>query len=368
MTIPFVDLNAQHKALKSEIDAAINTVIDTSGFIRGQQVESFEAAFANLVGIKHARGTASGTDALHLSVRALDIGPGDEIITQTNTWISTAFAADYVGAKPVLVDIDPDTYQMDITALKNAITPKTKAVIPVHLFGHPAPMEQILALCQDRNIKIIEDIAQAPLATINGRMVGTFGDLACYSFYPSKNLGCIGDGGAVTTNDDSLAEKIKLLSDYGQAERHDHQIVGYNSRLDTLQAAILLAKLPHLEQWTKDRQNHAAQYNELLKALPVKTPATAQGVQAVYHLYVIQVDNRDNCLEHLRRNGIMAQIHYPMPVHLQPCYRSLGYKKGDCPIAEQASQRILSLPMYPELTSAQIETVVKTLDDFFASN
>lgn len=368
MTIPFVDLSAQHKSLQPEIDRTIKEVIDSSGFIRGSHVEEFESAFATLTGCDYARGTASGTDALHLAVRALGIGPGDEVITQTNTWISTAFAANYVGATPVLVDINPDTYQMDVAAFEKAITPKTKAVIPVHMFGHPAPMARIIEICRDQNISIIEDIAQAPLAELNGQTVGSFGDVACYSFYPSKNLGCLGDGGAVTTNNAALAEKIKLLSDYGQSSRGQHEIVGYNSRLDTLQAAVLLTKLPHLKSWTEARRRHARNYNELLNELPVKTPTMIEGIKAVYHLYVIQVKDRNRCLDHLVKNGVMAQIHYPTPVHLQPCYQDLGYKMGDFPVAENACQHSLSLPMYPELTSAQIQTVVKTLEEFVTSN
>ena len=368
MSIPFVDLLTQHRNPQSQINQAIESVIVGSGYIRGPQIEEFETAFAEMIGLNYIRGVASGTDALHLALRALDIGPGDEVITQTNTWISTAFAANHVGATPVLVDIDPDTLQMDIAALEQAITPNTKAVIPVHLFGHPAPMDQIVEICRTRNIKIIEDIAQAPLAELNGQMVGAFGDIACFSFYPSKNLGCLGDGGVIATNDASLAEKIRVLSDYGRSENSQHTIVGYNSRLDTLQAAVLHAKLPYLKDWTDARRSHAARYNELLQGLPIKTPVEAANAKAVYHLYVIQVDNRDQCLDYLRQNGVMAQIHYPTPVHLQPCYSDLGYKEGDLPVAEAASKHILSLPLYPELTNAQIQTVVYTLQKFFESH
>ena len=368
MTIPFVDLLAQHRSLQSQINQAIESVIAGSGYIRGPQIEEFEMAFAETIGLNHIRGVASGTDALHLALRALDIGPGDEVITQTNTWISTAFAISYVGATPVFVDVDPDTYQMDISALEQAITPNTKAVIPVHLYGHSAPMNQIIEICKPRNIKVIEDVAQAPLAELDNQIAGTFGDVACFSFYPSKNLGCLGDGGAVATNDSVLAEKIRQLSDYGQSSRHCHEVAGYNSRLDTLQAAVLLAKLPHLKEWTDARRDHAAHYNELLKNLPVKCPTEAQNVKAVYHLYVIQVDNRDACLDYLKGKGVMAQIHYPVPLHLQPCYRDLGYKKGDFPVAETACEHIISLPMYPELTNEQIVTVAESLGDFLNSN
>lgn len=237
--IPFVDLAAQYQSLKGEIDAAIAGVIKSSAFIHGPAVSSFEGRFAELVGARHAIGVASGTDALHLAVRPLGVGPGGEVITVANTWISTAFAADYSGAKPVLVDIDPETYQMDLRAFERAITPRTRVVIPVHLYGHPAPMPEIVALCRPRGIRIVEDIAQAPLAEVGGKRVGSFGDLACYSFYPSKNLGCYGNGGAVTTDDDALAATVRRLANYGQEERFDHRSISYNSRLDSIQAAVL---------------------------------------------------------------------------------------------------------------------------------
>lgn len=365
--IPLVDLAAQYRSIKPDIDAAIQDVIAASAFIHGPAVARFEQAFAALHGVRHAVGVASGTDALHLAVRALDIGPGDEVVTVANTWISTTFAVSYVGARPVLVDIDPDTYQMDPKALERAITPRTKAVIPVHLFGHPAPMDEVLALCRPRGIKVIEDVAQAPLAELGGRRVGTFGDVACFSFYPSKNLGCYGDGGAVITNDDSLAARVRELADYGQAARYHHVRVGYNSRLDTLQAAILLAKLPHLETWTRARRENARLYDRALKDLLVKRPVELPGAMAVYHLYVIEIDRRDDCLAFLRNRGIMAQIHYPSVIHRQPCYEEFGYGPGDFPVAEAAARRILSLPMYPELTQKKIDVVAEALAGFLQS-
>jgi dTDP-4-amino-4,6-dideoxygalactose transaminase len=362
--IPFVDLSAQYRSIKADIDAAIQGVIDSTAFIRGPAVARFEQAFAALHGVKHAVAVASGTDALHLAVRALDLGPGDEVITVPNTWISTAFAASYVGARPVLVDIDRGTYQMDAAALERAITPRTKAVIPVHMFGHPAPMDRIMALCRPRGIKVIEDVAQAPLAELYGRRVGTFGDIACFSFYPSKNLGCYGDGGAVISDDDALGRRLREYADYGQTTRYHHVRVGYNSRLDTMQAAILLAKLPHLESWTRARRENASRYDEKLKGFPIKRPSEAPGARAVYHLYVIEVDRRDECLRFLRDRGVMAQVHYPGLVHLQPCYQELGYRIGDFPVAEAAIPRILSLPMYAELTASQTDTVVEALATF----
>jgi len=362
--IPFVDLRAQLESIRTEVDSAMARVLETSAYIRGPALGEFEAGFARLVGAAHAFGVGSGTDALHLAVRALGIGPGDEVITVANTWISTAFAASYVGAKVVLVDMDADTYQMDPDQLAAAITPKTKAVIPVHLFGHPAPMIEIMAICRPRGIAVIEDVAQAPLAEVGGQQVGTIGDIGCYSFYPSKNLGCYGDGGAVVTNDDALAETLRQLANYGQSGHFDHEIVGYNSRLDTLQAAVLNTKMPHLPEWTRARRQAAEWYGAALADLPVKRPVEAMGARAVYHLYVIQIDNRDACLEYLRDHGVMAQIHYPLPIHLQPCYAGLGYGAGDFPATESAVKRILSLPMYAELTQVQVGIVADAISAF----
>ena len=362
--IPFVDLAAQYNSLKTEIDRAMADVIGNSAFIRGPAVAAFEREFAAAVGARHAIGVASGTDALNLAIRALDLGPGDEAITVPNTWISTAYAVSHVGARLVFVDIDPATGQMDAGKLERAITPRTKAVLPVHMFGHPAPMDRITAICRARGIRVVEDIAQAPLAEVQGKKVGSFGDLACYSFYPSKNLGCYGDGGAVATDDDALAERVRCLADYGQKERFHHVRVGWNSRLDTLQAAILRVKLPRLAGWNEARRARAKRYGELLAGLPIRLPREAPWAKAVYHLYVVEVDRRDECLAFLRTQGVMAQVHYPACVHLQPCYAELGYRPGDFPAAEAAKDRILSLPMYPELTDAQMRTVADALAAF----
>lgn len=365
--IPFVDLRAQYQSIKAEIDEAMESVLDSTAYIRGPALGEFEKAFASLVGVNHAIGVASGTSALHLAVRALGLGPGDEVITVANTWISTAFAVSYVGATPVLIDIDPGTYQMDVAALERAVTPNTKAVIPVHMFGHPAPMADIMDICRPRGIKIIEDVAQAPLAETGGLRTGTMGDLACYSFYPSKNLGCFGDGGAVLTNDRGLAETVRHLANYGQAAAHEHVLVGYNSRLDTLQAAVLLAKLPHLAQWTEMRRDRAARYFEKLKGLDITLPVETADARAVYHLFVIQTERRDECIKYLRDNGIMAQVHYPNLIHRQPCYAGLGYDDGDFPVAAAWVGKILSLPMYPELTDRQIDLVADVLAEFVNS-
>ena len=365
--VPFVDLALQFSAMDAEIMDAVGSVAEKSSFIRGPALGEFEKKFAELHGVRHAIGVASGTDALSLAVRALGIGPGDEVITVPNTWISTVFAISHSGAVPVFVDIDPDTYQMDPVALESAITSRTKAVIPVHLFGHPAPISQIVAICRPNGIRIIEDVAQALLAREQGGLAGAIGDIGCFSFYPSKNLGAYGDGGLVLTKDDALAEKLLRYANYGQSGRTMsgfHDTVGYNSRLDTIQAAILLCKLPHLGDWTEARRKAAVKYDELLQDLPIKRPTTAPGAEPVYHLYVVQVNDRDACHAYLRENGVMAQIHYPMVVHLQDCYRNLGYKEGDFPVAESACKRTISLPMFPEITTEQIERVVDTLAGF----
>jgi len=366
--IPFVDLKIQLDNLADDINLAMQNVLETSSFIRGPAIKEFEEDFASMMGASFVRGVGSGTDALHLAVRALGIGPGDEVITVANTWISTAFAASYVGAKVVLVDIEPNTYQISPACLEAAITPKTKAVIPVHMYGHPAPMKEILAICRPHGIKIIEDAAHAPMAEIENQRVGTIGDIGCFSFYPSKNLGCYGDGGAVVTNSPDLIETIGVLADYGQLETHNHHMIGYNSRLDTLQAAVLNAKLPHLPSWNKSRRAAAALYSERLQNLPVKIPLEATNIQSVFHLYVIEIDNRDACLKFLRENGVMAQIHYPVPIHLQPCYSELEYNLGDLPVAEAAADSILSLPIFPEITEGQIDKVVDILSTFILQN
>ncbi|MAE45119.1 MAG: hypothetical protein CMF63_09170 [Magnetovibrio sp.] len=368
--IPFVDLAKQFSLIKNDVMPAIGSVAEEAAFIRGPALTDFEERFADLHNIKHAIGVASGTDALSISVRTLEIGPGDEVVTVPNTWISTAFAISHAGATPVFVEINPDTHQMDPAALEKALTPRTKAVIPVHLFGHPAPMSDIGPICQRRGIKIVEDVAQAPLAREQGRLAGTLGDMACFSFYPSKNLGAYGDGGLILTDNDDLAATALRFSNYGQngtIMSGVHDTVGYNSRLDSLQAAILLRKLPYLGEWTEARRRAAARYDELLEPLPVKCPIAAPGAEPVHHLYVVQIDNRDACHAYLRENGVMAQLHYPIPLHLQKCYRNLGYKEGDLPTSEGVNRRVLSLPIYPEIADGQIKRVVDVLARFIES-
>jgi dTDP-4-amino-4,6-dideoxygalactose transaminase len=362
--IPFVDLWAQHEKLLPELTAAMHAVIRDSAFIQGPQVAAFEQEFAAFHGVPHAISCANGTDALILAARALDLQPGDEVISVPNTWISTIFAISFVGATPVLVDIDPATQQIDVAAAAKAITPCTKAIFAVHLYGHPADLTALAALCRQHKIALVEDVAQATNAQWDGKLCGTVGDIGCFSFFPSKNLGCLGDGGGILTRRDDLAARLRRLANYGQEPKFTHHEIGYNSRLDTIQAGFLSAKLPHLNDWTAARRRLAARYNTLLRDLPVVTPTEHALAQAAYHLYVIQTERRDAALDYLRNAGVMAQVHYPNLVHLQPCYAGLGYQRGAFPVAEAANARILSLPIYPELTDAQQDRVVGVLAEF----
>jgi dTDP-4-amino-4,6-dideoxygalactose transaminase len=361
---PFVDLWAQHAPLLPQLQQALAAVVHESGFIRGRQAEQFEQEFAAWHGVPAALGVASGTDALVLAARALNLQPGDEVISVPNTWISTIFAISYTGATPVLVDVDPVTHGIDVAAVARAITPRTKAVFAVHLFGQPVELTALAALCQARGLLLVEDVAQATGARHDGQLCGTVGDIGCFSFFPSKNLGCLGDGGAVITRHPALAERLRRLANYGMEPRHQHHEIGYNSRLDTLQAAFLSLKLPHLAGWNAARRHLAARYTALLQGLPLSLPQPAADSEPVYHLYVIQTEQRDALLAHLQQHGVMAQIHYPRLVHEQPCYAHLGYQRGAFPVAERLNQRILSLPIYPEMTAAQQDYVVAVLRNF----
>jgi len=365
--IPFVDLHAQYHSIKDEIDAAVATVLERCDFIMGKAVEEFETEFAEQIGARHAVAVSSGTDALNLAVKACGIKEGDEVITVSNTWISTAFAATRVGARVKFVDIDPDTHQIDVEEVSRAITDRTRAIIPVHLYGHPAPVDKLVELSAGRDIKIIEDAAQAPLTECGNRVVGSIGDIGCFSFYPSKNLGCYGDGGAVATNDDAIAENVRILRNYGQTEKFSHIDLGENARLDTIQAAVLRAKLPHLRNWTAQRRVLAGMYDEALEGLPINPVYEPSYGKSVYHLYVIEADDRDACVAHFRENGVMAQVHYPNPIHLQRCYDHLGYTMGSMPVTEKVMGRILSLPMFPELSAEQIVRVADVLRSFLRS-
>ena len=363
MKIPLVDVCAQNSALSDEIKTAIGGVINSSTFIGGDEVETFEKSFAQRHGGGYVIGVGSGSDALNLALQSLDLKPGDEVITVPNTWISTVFAISHSGATPVFADINPETYQIDIAQLEKRITPSTRAVVAVHMFGHPAPMNEIVAICRPKGIRVIEDVAQAVDAELDGKLVGTFGDIACFSFYPGKNLGCLGDGGAVFTKNRDVANFIRALACYGQQEKFNHTYIGWNSRLDAIQAAVLAVKLPHLKEWTEARRQHAKTYRELLQGLELTLPRESGGARHVYHLYVIETAKRDSVLQSLRNQGVMAQVHYPAVVHLQECYRTLGYEKGDFPAAERAADRILSIPMFAELTFEQMHYTAHALAD-----
>jgi len=362
--IPLVDLKAQYRSIKPEIDAAIQRVLDHCGFILGREVEAFEKAFAAYCGTDWAAGVASGTAALHLSLLACGVGPGDEVITTPFTFFATGEAISQTGARPVFVDIDPLTYNVDPTRIEAAITPRTKVIVPVHLYGQPAEMDPILDIARRYGLRVIEDAAQAHGAEYRGRRVGSMGDLACFSFYPSKNLGCYGDGGMVVGNDPELMDRVYRLRDHGRISKYEHGEPGWGYRLDALQAAILGAKLPHLDDWNDARRAHAARYNELLSDTEVVTPTEAEHVKHIYHCYVIRSPRRDALVEYLKSEGVGVVIHYPLPLHLQPAYRSLGYRPGDFPISEACAREVLSLPMYPELTDEQQQRVVEAVKAF----
>ncbi len=368
--IPLVDLHAQYETIKPEIDAAIQRTLDNTAFILGPEAKNFEEHFAAYCNAKHAVGLDSGTAALHLALLALGVGAGDEVITTTHTFIATAEAISLTGARPVLVDIDPRTYNIDAHKIEAAITPRTKAIIPVHLYGQPAEMDPILEIASRRNLRVIEDAAQAHGSDYRGRRIGSLGDMACFSFYPGKNLGAYGDAGALVTNDDELAAKVRMLRDHGRTTKYEHEITGYGYRLDGIQGAVLDVKLKHLPEWTAKRRACADYYTELLANVDdsIVTPYEPAHVRAVYHLYVIRTRQRNELLQYLKERDIEAGIHYPVPLHLQPVYKNLDYAKGDFPVTEQAAQEILSLPIYPELTHAQMERVVETMREFYRTN
>jgi len=366
MRIPLVDLKAQYLSIKDEIDEAIGRVLNNCSFILGEEVRLFEEEFAAFCGARYAVGVASGTAALHLALRACGVGPGDEVITTPFTFIATTEAISHCGAKPVFVDIDPRTYNIDPSKIEAAITEKTKAIVPVHLYGQPVDMDPILAIAGEHELRVIEDAAQAHGAEYKGRRVGTLGDAACFSFYPAKNLGAYGDAGAVVTNNEQIAETVKLLRNHGRQEKYIHLVEGVGERLDTLQAAILRTKLAHLSEWVRKRREIAQRYSGLLSGLNgLVTPFQHPNVAHAYHLYVIRAKRRDRLGEWLAQEGIATGIHYPLPLHLQPAYGWMRHCEGDFPVAEIAAQEVLSLPMYPELEDSQIEEVVNAIFAFF---
>lgn len=367
--IPFVDLQAQHRALKEEIARAVETVMINCNFVLGHQVSGFEQAFAQFIGVNHAIGVGDGLSALKLAIIALGIGRGDEVILPANTFIATALAVSQAGATPVLVDCDADSYNIDTRLIERAIASKTKAIIPVHLTGQSADLDPIVSLAKERGLVVIEDAAQAHGALYKGKPCGSIGDAGCFSFYPAKNLGCCGDGGMVTTKDAALAERIRRLGNYGQRVKYEHLEKGENSRLDTLQAAILQIKLPHLKSWNEARAKHAEEYRDRLTGIgDLQFQKASSFSTHIYHLFMIETDHRDALQQHLEAGGIQTVIHYPKPIHLQEAYQDLGYGPGDYPVTERLANRVLSLPMYPELTSAQIERVAEETKRYFESH
>lgn len=364
MNIPVFDLKRQYENLKTEIDNAFKSVLENGIFVLGENVERFEEEFAEYLGAGFAVGVGSGTEALHLSLKACDIGYGDEVITVPNTAVPTISAISFAGAKPVFVDITPDTCTMDLRKVEEKITDKTKAILPVHLYGHSTEMEQIMKLAKAHNLRVIEDACQAHGAKYNNKNAGTIGDMGCFSFYPTKNLGAYGDGGMVVTNNEELYKKLIMLRNYGEVKKFTSKIEGFNSRLDEIQSAVLRVKLKYLDEWTNKRREIATMYHQLLYNSNVQLPCERQWAKHVYHLFVIRVNKRDALKDYLHERGVGTQIHYPIPIHLQDAYKKLGHKAGDFPISERNAEEILSLPIYPELTTEEIEAVAGLITEF----
>ena len=363
MKVPFLDLKAQYESIKDEIAVAIQQVLDKTAFAGGPFVAQFEKEFADFCKVSHAIGVGSGTDALWLALLGLGVGQGDEVITVPDTFIATAEAITYCGAKPVFVDVEETTYNMDPSKLEAAITPNTKAVIPVHLFGQMADMDPILEIARKRNLFVIEDASQAHGAEYKGRKAGSMGDAGCFSFYPGKNLGAYGEAGAVVTNNEELDKKIRMLRDHGQAKKYHHTYIGWNARMDGIQGAILSVKLKHLDKWTEARRRNAKIYDELFQGVRgVLPPQEATYGKHVYHLYAIRVTDRDRLIAALTEKEIFCGIHYPIPVHLLDAYQSLNLGKGSFPIAEKSASEFVSLPMFPELSKEQINTVAHEIE------
>ena len=367
MKINFVDLKAQYKSIKPEIDEAIQDVIDNTAFIMGDRLKNFEANFAKAHHVQYCLGTSSGTDSLHLALWALNIGLGDEVIVPVNTFFATAEAVSIAGATPVFVDNDPITFNISISSIESKITPKTKAIIPVHLYGQTADMDPILKIAKKHQLFVIEDCAQSHLETYKGNPTGSMGDIGCFSFYAGKNLGAYGEGGAVTTNDENLMKKMAMIRDHGSSEKYHHDVIGHNYRLEGLQAAILNVKLKHLEKWNDMRRKNAALYSKYLKDIKqIKLPVIMDYAKHVFHLYVVLAEDRDNLQKYLGENSIYTGLHYPIPLHLQKAYSFLGYSRGDFPVAEKCADEIISLPMYPELTEEEIKYTCEQIAKFYS--
>jgi len=361
--IPFIDLKAQYESIKEEILAAVSATLASTQFVLGKEVAAFEEEFAAYSGGKFGIGVNSGTSALHLALLAAGVKRGDEVITVSCTFVATVAAIDYIGARPVFVDVDPATLNMDAGQVEAAITERTKAILPVHLHGQSADLDPILDVARRHGLRVIEDAAQAHGAEYKGRRVGSIGDLGCFSFYPGKNLGAYGEGGMVVTNNEEFAHTIRMLRDWGQEQKYHHVLKGFNYRLEGVQGAILRVKLRHLEDWTEARRRHAAYYNELLADTAVARPLEMPYARHVYHVYAVQTPKRDRLQEALQAQGIQTGIHYPIPVHLQKAYQDFGYGPGDFPVTERAANELLSLPMFAELQNAQIDTVCTAVRD-----
>lgn len=366
MEVPFVDLKAQYQDIKPEIDDAIKSVIADTAFVRGKYVAEFEKAYAEKYGIKHCISVSNGTDAIYTSLKALGIGPGDEVITVANSWISTSETITQAGARVVFADIEPDYYTIDVSKIEEKITSRTKAIIPVHLFGQPAEIDSIKRICDEHNLYLIEDCAQAHFASYKEQLVGTFGIAGTFSFYPGKNLGAYGDAGAIITNDDELAEKVRMFANHGSLKKHEHQIEGINSRMDGLQAAVLSVKLPYINEWNGKRYRNAHLYSELLADVEeVVTPKIRPDASHIFHVYVIRTKERDELQNYLGEYSISTSIHYPVALPFMQAYGYLEHKPEDFPIAYQYQDEILSLPMYPELSKSSIFYVVDRIKEFY---
>ncbi|MBN1870608.1 MAG: DegT/DnrJ/EryC1/StrS family aminotransferase [Candidatus Omnitrophica bacterium] len=364
MNVPFIDFSQQYEMIKDRIDRELRTVFEKGDFILGKAEKEFEAQFADYCDTKYAIGVNSGTDALYLALGALDITVGDEVILPTFTFIATALCVSYTGAKPVFIDIEDETYNIDPEKLEKVITKRTKAIIPVHLYGQPANMNEITSIAKKHNIAIVEDACQAHGATYKGKKAGSLGDVGCFSFYPTKSLGAFGDGGIVVTNSNEIDQTVRMLRDYGRKDRYEHKIKGYNSRLDTVQAVVLSAKLDYLDEWNQMRNDHAAYYCDLLKEIDsVTAPVIKEDRTHVFQTFAVRVLNRNWVIEGLKKRGVSALIHYPIPIHLQEAYADLGYQKGDFPVSEKAADEILSLPMFPHMKKGQIEYVCASLKE-----
>jgi len=371
MQVPFLDLKTQYKSIKNEIDPAIQNILDNTAFILGKAVSDFESSFAKGHNVKHCIGVSSGTDGNHLALWALGIKAGDEVILPANTFIATAWGATLCGAKPIFVDCESDSYNIDHTKIEAVITKKTKAIVAVHLYGQPADLDPLREIAKKHKLFLVEDCAQSHFAEYKGNRVGGLSDSASFSFYPGKNLGAYGEGGAVTTNSDELAKKVKMLRDHGAVQKYNHEMLGHNYRMEGIQGAVLGVKLKYLDKWTEGRRKVAQKYIELLKGIEsIILPKEMNYAKHVYHLFVIQVKEggnkrRDDLVKYLGDNGVSTGLHYPIPLHLQPCFKDLGYRKGDFPITEKLAECGVSLPMYPELSDDQIVYVCDSIQKFF---